>query len=337
MIQDYADVPDEVYGQLDDLNGATLFHRREWHRVLEEAFGWRVRALVDTDASGRCMFFLPYVRKRRLGRRINVCLPLSSRIGPAWRDRSSAVAGSLTAWAPLEIHEEVPGPDRCLAAQHVETVLQFNDHLSFDDWFRRLDNPRRNVKKARANGFCSRRGFRREDFMEFQRLQTETRRRQGAPTYPSAFFLALQRHLAEAGAASLYLVEREAEPVAGVVFLHDKATAHYAYGASNDDRKILRYGVNQLAMFAAIEDAYGQGFRQINFGTSPVHQANLLRYKESWGGKSAPLTYSFSPARHGPVGLDQGGVAVALAGSVLRRLPLPVFRRVTPPLLRAVL
>ena len=337
MIQDYADVPDEVYGQLDELNGATLFHRREWHRVLEEAFGWRVRALVDTDASGRCMFFLPYVRKRRLGRRVSICLPLSSRIGPAWREPSLALTGEMNRLAPLEIHEEVPGQDRCAAVHHMETVLQFDGVPSFEAWFRRLGDPRRRVKKARENGYRVRHGICREDYVMFERLQAETRRRQGAPTYPSGFFPALRKYLAEVDLATLYLVQQEDEPVAGVVFFYDRSTAHYAYGASTDDRKILRCGVNQLAMFAAIEDAYGRGGRRINFGTSPVHQISLLKYKESWGGKSAPLTYSFSPARKGPVGLDQGGVAVALAGSVLRRLPLPVFRRVTPPLLRAVL
>ena len=337
MIRDCSTVPDEVYGQLSQLDGATLFHRREWHEVLEEAFGWRVRALVDADATGRCLFFLPYVRKRRMGRQIRVCLPLSSRIGPAWRDPSSAGAGEVSGLAPLEIHEDVPMQNRRIAAHHVETVLQLDDHPSFDAWFRRLGNPKRNVKKAQQNGYRARPSVSREDFQVFERLQTETRRRQGAPTYPSAFFPALHRHLAEAGLATLFLVERDGTPLAGVVFLYDKTTVHYAYGASKDDRNVLRHGVNQLAMYAAIEDAYSRGFRRINFGSSPVHQVNLRRYKESWGGISAPLVYSFSPARGGPFGLDQGGIGVTVAGSILRRLPPSVFRRVTPALLRAVL
>ena len=336
-MRDCPTVPDEVYAQLSQLNGATLFHRREWHQVLEEAFGWRVRALVDADATGRCSFFLPYVRKRRMGRRVSVCLPLSSRIGPAWREPSSARVDDIGSVAPLEIHEEMPGQDWRLAAHHVETVLHFDDPPAFEAWFRKLGDPRRRVKKAGEGGYRVRRGERRDDFLVFSSLQAETRRRQGAPTYPSGFFPAVQRHLAEAGLATLYLVENDVSPVAGIVLFYDGATAHYAYGASKDDPEAVRSGVNQLAMYAAIEEAYRQGIRCINFGSSPVHHVNLRRYKESWGGESAPLVYSFSPAKGGSYGLDQGGIGVALAGKVLRRLPLPVFRRVTPALLRAVL
>ena len=336
-MRDCPAVPDEVYAQLPQLDGVTLFHRREWHQVLEAAFGWRVRALVDTDAAGHCSFFLPYVRKRRMGRRVSVCLPLSSRIGPACREPSSARVDDIGSLAPLEIHEEVPGQDWRLEAHHVETVLHFDDPPSFDTWFQKLGDPRRRVKKAGEGGYRVRSGVGPEDYLVFGRLQAETRRRQGAPTYPSGFFPAVQRYLAQAGLATLYLVESDVCPVAGVVLFYDGATAHYAYGASKDDPEAVRSGVNQLAMYTAIEDAYGQGIRRVNFGSSPVHHVGLRRYKESWGGESAPLVYSFSPARGGPFGLDQGGIGVALAGKVLRRLPLPVFRRVTPALLRAVL
>ena len=242
MMRDCAAVPDEAYAQLNQLNGATLFHRREWHQVLEEAFGWRVRALIDADATGRCSFFLPYVRKRRMGRRVSVCLPLSSRIGPAWREPSSVRVEDVGSLAPLEIHEEVAGTGlaprgpSCRDRAPVRRSI-----LRFETWFRKLGDPRAQGQKSAARAGI-RVTARRQHETGLSVLFETPSGGDPAPSRGAHLPVRLlsgcaERYLAEAGLASL-VSGRDAKrcPVAGVVLFYDGATAHYAYGASRDDR-----------------------------------------------------------------------------------------------------
>ena len=111
---------DPVYEKLDQLEGVTLYHERPWHRLLERTFDWRVQALVDYDRDGGLTLFLPFVEKRRLGRKIHVSLPLSHRIGPAFKP---GYHFRFPDWlTPFEAHADLPGLQP--HTEHVVTELE---------------------------------------------------------------------------------------------------------------------------------------------------------------------------------------------------------------------
>jgi hypothetical protein len=131
----------------------------------------------------------------------------------------------------------------------------------------------------------------------------------------------------------LHLVYQDEMPVAGILFLHFRNFAVYGYGASVNQRAVWQMGANQLAMWAAIRDAYQCGIRYIDLGTSPLNQPELRTYKEKWGGTSQPLSYTYL-GLEGSIRRDS--VAAQSVSAMLRWLPLPVFATLSPMLFRRV-
>jgi hypothetical protein len=167
----------------------------------------------------------------------------------------------------------------------------------------------------------------------FSRMQAETRRRQGSPTFPRRFFHVMAEELGEA--FRLHLVRtKDGYPAAGVIFIYDGERAIYAYGASLASREYWREGVNQYAMFDAIETAYEAGMKSVDFGPTPKAFPNLLTYKEAWRAKSEDIVYSVVSRSAAGLQPDRQSAAMKIASGALKRLPLPVFETVSPILLR---
>lgn len=317
---------DHVYTQLDELDGVTLYHGRPWHRVLERAFGWRVQALVDYDCGGRLALFLPFVEKRRLGRKVRVSLPLSHSIGPATKP---GYRFSFPVWlAPFEIHANVAG--MATASPNVVTELDLSRFHKTEELLATFHPSQIQRRLRKAECLELRSSSDHELFEAFAELQARTRRRQGAPTYPKRFFPIMAEELGHV--ARCHIAKHQGRTVTGIVFIHCGETALYGYGASSDDLEHRKLGANQLAMWSAIREAFEAGCTLIDFGSSPVNQESLWRYKERWGGVTRPLVHSYiglePVAQHGP--LAQFG------GAVLKQMPIPVFKALSPALLKAV-
>jgi hypothetical protein len=332
-------VPDALYDNLPSMRGVVIYHGRPWHAVLEQGFGWKVGALAWYGPGESPVAWLPLVRKRRLGRPVSVCLPLSYGVGPVLSpDITSRDLCFSAESAPLEIHAEVEHPDLLGAASLNSTVLDLSTAKDEDDLYRRFhkNHIRRKIRKAEASGVAVTEDFDEPAYRSYDRLQAETRRRQGAPTYPKRFFPALRAHMTEQPLCRLFLARHRGRPVAGVIFLYDGHRAIYGYGASVPDRSLLRLGINQLAMWAAIRDAYRRGAKTVDFGPSRLSQPELTAYKEHWGGRSQPLPFTLSPplARSG---LRDDGALVKCAGAVIRQLPMGAFRALSSPLIKCVL
>jgi hypothetical protein len=334
-------VPDDCYQNLTDFDGATVYHTRGWHRLLARSMGWRVRAVTIRDVQGELVWWLPFVRKWRLGAgRINVCLPLSPQIGPAMlRGRSAFRLPSLAArvW-PLEIHEQVEMPDARHCVTHYVTRLDLARYATLDAMRRSFHTTSVNqmIKKAEKSGLRILKGSTEEHFTAFYELQVETRRRQGSPAYPSRFFCMMAEELVVDDVVHLYLVFQDRRPVAGVLFLYDLQGATYAYGASVNEREIWRLGANQLAMWAAIREAHERGLPQVSFGTTPYAQRELREYKERWGAESEELAYTVDDGKEGQLEVKRAGLLFQLASGALTRMPGSLFRWVSRPLTRVV-
>jgi hypothetical protein len=89
-----------------------------------------------------------------------------------------------------------------------------------------------------------------------------------------------------------------------------------------------------MAMWEAIREAYLDGYETVDFGITPKHIDSLRLYKEKWGGVSYPLHYSYMPITGASTGNFRQSKAVKLVGEIIRKTPLPVFKRISPVILQ---
>jgi hypothetical protein len=127
--------------------------------------------------------------------------------------------------------------------------------------------------------------------------------------------------------------------VAGAAFLYDGDRALYGYGASTRDDNTLRHGVNQLAMWGALRQALLDGKKQVDFGTSPKSQVDLIAYKEKWGGRTIECPYSMLEPEDKKgftrvIRLDRESKGITAASYIIRYMPLRIFRFISPLLIR---
>lgn len=323
-------IDEDVYARISTLPGMRIYHTRAWHAFLRSVFGWRVEALVEETAAGEIKFFLPFVSKMgssfKTGRS---SLPLSHHVEPL--GQASEIDDALL---PISVHGACDGLTGGRDDSRVMTVLDMSDDADADAVFKRFSKSsiQRKIKKAQKSGYQLSREASPENLSAFTSMQAETRRRQGSPTFPRNFFPEMANALGDDFHMHTAL-NGAGEPVASIIFLDDGETSIYGYGASLDQREIWQDGVNQLVMWDAIESAFARGRKFIDFGTSPKIQPNLIQYKEKWGGISEDMPY-VTLGGEGGSGVERESAAVRLVSAALKRMPLPLFERVSPLLLK---
>jgi lipid II:glycine glycyltransferase (peptidoglycan interpeptide bridge formation enzyme) len=115
--------------------------------------------------------------------------------------------------------------------------------------------------------------------------------------------------------------------------LYHRQDALYAYGASVSDRKALRARPNDLLFWRAIRDSCQAGFKNFDFGLTPLENRGLLRYKSQWKARTSLVVYSYYSKSRKPIAyIDRSGPAVRLATALLKKMP-KTFLKVTGPLL----
>ena len=325
---------------------ATVYHTRSWLLLLRDAFGYSPLVLVARDEGGRMLGALPaaLVHTAFGGRRL-VSLPFSHRVVPLAGD--GAVRGALLAGALREAEAAAcrfaelrtgplaePPAGVAEHAAYVRTSLELEKDPEAQLALLR-ENTRQQLRQGQSGGLVFREGRGPEDVARLARLLGTTRRRLGSLTYPAAFYRALADRLLAAGQARLDLAFAGERCVAALVTFCHGAQAIYAYSASLDERELLRLRPTNVLLWRGIAWAIERGARVFDLGTSLPGQEGLIFFKEGFGGRSAPLPYYRWP-KQASRGLEQGGRVARVAGALLRRLPQPLFDRLTPLLLRQV-
>lgn len=321
---------------------ATVYHCRAWMNFLAEAFGAVPQTLVAWDGD-RLAGLLPLMLKRHplSGRRL-VSLPYSHRVAPlgdpaaleALWQAASARADSLG--CALELRGAVP--ERWHGGQtfpFVNTTVSLpGSHQAL--WSQIAKKTRYQIKQAERNQEMStREAVTDEDMAVVDYLMAANRRNLGSATYQKGFFRMMRDHLGRSIRILLCLVDKR--PVAVFIWSLYGKSAIYHYGASLPEQDLLRLRPNNLLFWTVLREAQAAGAVTCDFGTSLPSQAGLIWFKESWGGQTQPLAH-VTVRRGQPVmarSVSQAGFLARFAGTILRRVPLSLFRVVTPPLVRA--
>jgi hypothetical protein len=127
---------------------------------------------------------------------------------------------------------------------------------------------------------------------DFYGLVLRTRRRQGLPPQPLAWFRNVLACMGES--ARIRLAIRNGRPIAGILTLQYRNCLYYKYGAS--DASFHNLGGMPFLFWHAVQDAIQHGLEELDLGRSDCDQAGLIAFKEHLGARRSLLTYGRSPS-----------------------------------------
>jgi CelD/BcsL family acetyltransferase involved in cellulose biosynthesis len=321
------------------------YHLRGWTDVLARSYGYIPATLVALDASGEIAGVLPLMRVhgRLKGRRLvslpfSHCVPMltsSPAVEAALLDAAIDLARSEN-YAYVELKTRQPIEHEAFQPSMLNKISELSlapaDNQLFSGFSK---GNRRDIRKAESADFVIRRAESHADFDSFHRLEVITRQRQGAPVYPAKFF----RHMADSLSqqVNLYLAAYQGRDVAGIITLNAGKQAIYGYGASVRDNDVITLYPNNLLIWHAIQAAKASGLETFDFGTTPLHLESLLAFKNRFRPQHSDLAYWYylNEGAHLPV-IKRDSARVKLVSGLLRLMPRPLFKRLSPLLLREV-
>lgn len=310
------------------LRGATLFHSPRWARVLARGFACtpRVVALVGPGGGFRAAWPACLLKMGPI-RMLYGVFPKGNFVGD-----TGAVAEHIGGLKAIFRRESLHGvrmiacedsPVRGLPgasrARHVRHVLEIGGRSPEEVWRGYRKKIRRDVRVPMKAGYVSR-PMRREEFPTFHRMMGEVFVRNAAATGLSpAFYEALWDEMVGDGTAEFIVADKDGDPHAAVVAIHDGPTTYYFAGCSWTGS--MRDGVNDLTVHALIASAARRGAERVDMLSSDARHEGLIRFKAKWGAAERPfdvLEWWFAPLRHL---LWKSGMAVAgtRAGAALIR------------------
>jgi hypothetical protein len=291
---------------------STIFHHPAWLNALAESYGYRPFVIAACDDNGQIRAGLPLmeVRSAVTGRRW-VSLPFTDYCAPLYSDpealdqlaRDLAFLYQAGSVPRIEIRWELPAHPAIQQhpAYYLHVVRLNSDPEVVMKGFKRTH--RQNVGTAENRGVHVERGVEPEHVRRFYEMQLETRRRKGLPVQPWKFFDLLEKKVLARGLGFVLLAFKDAQCLAGGVFLHWQQTLTYKYAASSDEGQ--EYRPNNLLSWTAMR------------GTG-LENDGLRRFKRGWGAEERPLTYSTLP---GPVPGAGDGKLMFYMETVIQRAP----------------
>jgi hypothetical protein len=148
---------------------------------------------------------------------------------------------------------------------------------------------RRNIKKAVQKEVSVSFSSSLEALRKYYKLHCITRKRQGVPPQPFAFFKNIHDHIISSGLGTIILGIYQNEVIAGAVFFHSGRTAFYKYGAS--DKRYQNLRANNLIIWEAIKWHCRNSYTSLCFGRTDMDEHGLRQFKLGWGVKERIITY----------------------------------------------
>jgi CelD/BcsL family acetyltransferase involved in cellulose biosynthesis len=180
---------------------------------------------------------------------------------------------------------------------------------------------RRNIRRAEREGVTVQAGTSDAHVRSFYKLHMRTRRRQGVPVQPRAFFRLLARRMLDEGLGEILLAYVGDTAVAGAVFLFWNGTTIYKFGAS--DPAAWPHRPNHALFWTAIQRSCARGDSWFDFGRTDLDNTGLRTFKTSWGAVERPLVYSVLPRAAHP---RRDGLANRAMSGAIRHGPEWVCR-----------
>jgi hypothetical protein len=285
--------------------GTSVFHTRGWLTTIRRTYGHRPLVLTTSGpnedlANGVVTF---RVNSRLTGRRL-VSIPFSDHCDPlaeSAEDLRHLILGL----------QELGRAENCdyveLRPSSALTAPPFGFHSCATYYLHRLDlRPgadklfqrfhrdciQRKISRAGREGIEITQGRDPEIVRNFFRLVLRTRRRQGLPPQPLAWFGNLMDEMGES--ATIRCAYKEGQLIVGILTLQHGKSMYYKYGAS--DERFHRFGAVPSLLWHAIQDAVRSGLQELDMGRSECDNPGLITFKNRWNAEQSALSYWRFPA-----------------------------------------
>ena len=311
------DVPtatDPRWAELVAAQPTDVFNSPAWARVLEDAYGFEVRAKVVLDGDDRPVAGMAYVDVEDLrGRRI-VSLPFSDFCDPIVADDRAweSLSASITALgAPVtvrclrgDITPDAGWSETATYAWHRVDARREADEI----WASLHPSARRAIRKAEASGVEVVAAASPADLRAFFDLHLRVRKHKyGLLAQPYRFFQAIWDHFLDAGDGRLLLAHVDGTPVGGVLYLEWKDTLYYKFNASSVTSLEVR--PNDLVVWEGLAHARSRNLSWLDFGVSDWDQEGLVRYKRKYATEEGVVRrFTSEPVHEDPFGSLLGEV-----------------------------
>jgi CelD/BcsL family acetyltransferase involved in cellulose biosynthesis len=279
---------------------ASVFHSTRWLRALRSTYGYQAVAVSTSPPEVELSnaLLLCRVESWITGRRY-VSLPFSDHCDPLVDSaeefdhlllhvkRTVGDAG----WDYLEVRPasfqpgEVTGLGKSDTYYHHSLGLQKSAEGLFHDFHK--DCVQRKIRRAEREKLRYEEGRSEALLEKFYRLMVMTRRRQGLPPQPMAWFRGLIPSFGEG--LKIRVAMKDDTPVASILTLSHKKCMTYKYGCS--DAKFSNLGGTPLLFWRAIQEAKTDGLEELDLGRSDIDNLGLVAFKEHWGARRSVLNY----------------------------------------------
>ena len=297
---------------LQDHPQASVFHTSGWLNALSRTYGF-VPIVITTSSPDSdlrnglaCCSTSSWLSGRRL-----VSLPFSDHCAPLL-DNAQTLHTFMDYLRQCVIHKEwasveVRLPDSSVPenSSSFETDKTFVFHkltlgVSLDELFAGFhkDCIQRKLSRASREELAYEDGVSESLLNKFYDLVLLTRRRQGLPPQPVAWFRNLIACLGDK--VKIRLASKNSNPIAGILTLQYKKSLVYKYGCS--DQTFSNLGGTQFLFWKAIQEAKSTGLDEFDMGRSDWANAGLVVFKDRWGATRSTLAHLRYPNRSHKIG-----------------------------------
>jgi len=317
---------------------ATFFHRCEWMRVMERAFGHRPHFLF-AESEGAVVGILPLVQIKSLlfGNSLSstpFCVyggivASSEEAAQALRDRACALAQELGVDA-LELRNREPSSADWPVK---ELYYTFRKAIDPDDEVNLKAIPNRQramVRKGIKEGL---QGEWDDGTKRLYRVYSESVRNLGTPVFSAKYLRILREEFGQN--CSVLMITHEGEDIAGVMNFHFRDEVIPYYGGSTAKARTVK-GVNHFMYWELMRLCAQKGSRIFDFGRSKAG-TGPYSFKKNFGFEPAPIPYEYFLVKADAVpDVNPLNPKYKLMIDVWTRLPLRVANVVGPFLAKSL-
>ncbi len=290
--------PEKKWDEFVSLHSDLIFHTGLWWKVLKEGYGCDMRYLV-AEEEGRWVLALPgMIVGNSFFKVFYSLIPYGGFIGE--KRHVPEFLSLLNRWVKNEkIHriqivdlvikkkDELPDYNCKETYRH---VLELKGKSKEEIEVNYPGTLKRNIKTALKSNMKVERIETKEEVAQFYQLYLSSMKRKSALVkYPLGLFYKIFELLVP-NFADILFVKHQNRPIAGIVIIYSKDTAHYFHGGSDSDYLSLR--PNDLLFHRAIQIAHQKGKSYFDFLGSSKKMSGLIRFKAKWGAeKEIVLNY----------------------------------------------
>ena len=311
-----------------------LCHHSGWKRVLDRSFGHMKGHYLAIIQNGEIKAALPVyeVRSWLLGHRL-ISVPFATLCDPLVT--SPAEMNTLV--------EETFNLMRSVRASSIEiktlssSTLVNNDNLSSNLYhkyhYMRLGDPpellmknfdrscvRQKIAKAMKSNLTLEECRSEEDLRAFHKLHALTRKeRQGLPPKPYILFESLWQVFSPTNNVSILLCRWRDRIIAGVMLFKFRDRISIEIAAY--DTKLVHLCPMHFLIWHSIQMAYREGYKILDFGSTPFLDKGLMDFKKRWATTVCDLVNFNHPRRESQHHERVESAGYKIVQSILRRAP----------------